>query len=660
MRPGSISPDCTDIFQEGIIVPPVRLSRDGVVNEDLLRVFFRNSRFPDICQGDTRACFAAVRLGERRIVELAERFGPEVITDAFRQLSERSERVATERLRKTFAPGRYEFSDSIDHDGQGNGPYRIHMELSVDDNGVVLDYSDSDDQAPGPINYLLNPAVPRAMMSMHLLAGDPTLLLNAGAGRAIDKVVLREGSVLQPRWPAPLGQRGLTMMKLLSGSQGLVNAAGGQATAANCAYVIIFARGVDDNGEPFLLTDGIGVGYGGRPDSDGIDAVYYVAQENYPAEMVEMSYPARLRSYGIRCDSGGAGQWRGGCGVVWLAHDTRLDEQVAIKRLPPELVADPQALKDFTSEVQKAHKLSHPNIIRIHDLVTPPNELPFITMEFVDGSDLNTLREQQPNGYFTWSRLEGLASQLCEALGYAHQQQIIHRDLKPANMMITREGNLKLADFGIAASVADNNPKQTMEGDSSGTTIYMSPQQMQGTLPHTTDDIYALGATLYDLLTTRPPFYTGDVYTMVQNAPAPTISQRLSEFALANEVPPQVESTIMACLAKDPAERPADTATLSAILFPNEAPPPPPPPEYIPEMESVFAEPLEKTQQYLEDNLPDEVTDWWGTQSADRRDLTLVICLLIAMLSAELLYSFITHKGNVFKTIQETPFFSPF
>ena len=390
-----------------------------------------------------------------------------------------------------------------------------------------------------------------------------------------------------------------------------------------------------------------------------IGDLYLTVQGEAPTEQ-----PPEVYTSG---DMVGAGRYvlqqelgRGGCGVVWLAHDTRLDEQVAIKRLPPELVADPQALKDFTSEVQKAHKLSHPNIIRIHDLVTPPNELPFITMEFVDGSDLNTLREQQPNGYFTWSRLEGLASQLCEALGYAHQQQIIHRDLKPANMMITREGNLKLADFGIAASVADNNPKQTMEGDSSGTTIYMSPQQMQGTLPHTTDDIYALGATLYDLLATRPPFYTGDVYTMVQNAPAPTISQRLAEFALANEVPPQVESAIMACLAKDPAERPADTATLSAMLFPNEAPPPPAPPEYIPEMESVFAEPLEKTQQYLEDNLPDEVTDWWGTQSADRRDLTLVICLLIAMLSAELLYSFITHKGKVFKTIQETPFFSPF
>ena len=316
MRPGSISPDCTDIFQEGIIVPPVRLAEAGVVNDELLRVFFRNSRFPDMLKGDTRACFAAVRLGERRIGELAERFGAEVVVDAFRQLGDRSEQAAVERLRETFQPGSYRFTDSVDHDGQGNGPYRLSMELTVDDNGVVLDFSDSDDQAPGPINYLVNPAVPRAMLGMYLLAGDPTLLLNAGAGRAIDEVVLRKGSVLQPRWPAPLGQRGLTMMRLLSSTMGLVNAAGGESTAANCAYVIYFARGVGDDGTPFLMSDGVGVGYGARPYADGINAVYYVAQENYPAEMMEQTYPARLRAYGIHCDSGGPGRWRGGCGVV--------------------------------------------------------------------------------------------------------------------------------------------------------------------------------------------------------------------------------------------------------------------------------------------------------------------------------------------------------
>jgi N-methylhydantoinase B len=316
MRPGSISPDCTDIFQEGIIIPPVRLAREGVVNDELLRIFYRNSRFPEMVQGDTRACFAAVRLGEKRFGELAERFGPETVTDAFRQLAERSEHAARERLRETFAPGRYHFADALDNDGQGNGPYRLVLDLSVDDNGVVLDFSDSDDQAPGPINYLLNPAVPRAMIAMYLLAGDPTLPLNAGAGRAIDQIILRQGSVLQPNWPAPLGQRGMTMMRLLSSCMGLVNAAGGQSTAANCAYVIYFARGIGDDGKPFLMSDGVGVGYGARPNTDGIDAVYYIAQENYPAEMMELSYPARLRSYGIHANSGGPGRYRGGCGVI--------------------------------------------------------------------------------------------------------------------------------------------------------------------------------------------------------------------------------------------------------------------------------------------------------------------------------------------------------
>ena len=190
---------------------------------------------------------------------------------------------------------------------------------------------------------------------------------------------------------------------------------------------------------------------------------------------------------------------RGGGGVVWLARDEHLQQSVAVKRLPPELANDTVALGDLISEVQKARLLSHPQIIRIHDFIKLPDELPFITMEYVDGTDLGSLRNQQADGCFTWNRLEGLAVQMCEALHYAHKQKIIHRDLKPANMMISRDGNLKLADFGIAASVSDKSPKVEMEGDASGTTVYMSPQQMRGKRPEPADDIYALGATLYDL-----------------------------------------------------------------------------------------------------------------------------------------------------------------
>ena len=103
MRPGSISPDCTDIFQEGIIIPPVRLARDGVINEDYLRIFLRNSRFPEMLRGDTRACIAAVRLGEKRLIELADRFPAAMIADAFAQLAGRSEQAARKKLAPTPA-----------------------------------------------------------------------------------------------------------------------------------------------------------------------------------------------------------------------------------------------------------------------------------------------------------------------------------------------------------------------------------------------------------------------------------------------------------------------------------------------------------------------------------------------------------------------------
>lgn len=352
---------------------------------------------------------------------------------------------------------------------------------------------------------------------------------------------------------------------------------------------------------------------------------------------------------------------RGGGGVVWLAQDEHLQQAVAIKRLPPELANDTVALGDLIGEVQKARLLSHPNIIRIHDFVKLPDELSFITMEHVDGTDLGSLRNQQPNGCFTWSRLEGLAIQMCEALQYAHEQKIIHRDLKPANMMITREGNLKLADFGIAASVSDSNPKAEMEGDASGTTVYMSPQQMRGLRPEPADDIYALGATLYDLITTRPPFYTGDIFQLVQDVPPPTISQRMADYSLENHLPPHAEQAIMLCLAKNPEERPASAKDLADLLHPGEAPPPPPPvpaPEEIEEMESILSEPLQHTRQFLEENLPQPVTGWWRVADTRKRDYALFGILCCSLIILELIYSKLEHD-SFWQTLKANRFFLP-
>ena len=317
MRAGSLSPDCEEIFQEGIIVPPVLVGRDGKLNEELLRVFVRNSRFPAMVQGDTRASIAAIRLGERRLLELFRRFGRARIADAFDQLVARTKAAVRERFHALVSPGEYRFSDALDSDGQGHGPVNLRYRLAVTQDRIELDTTESDDQFPGPVNFLMSPSVPAAVFASYLLGEHSVHLINAGAEQALDKVYLREGSVLQPLFPAPLGLRGITLMRHMAVCLGLIaTATGGEAMAAHSAYVIWYLRGRDDNGELFLMSDGIGVGYGARPFADGNDAVYLVAQENYPAEFLEAIYPVRLKRYAINPDTGGPGRWRGGCGIV--------------------------------------------------------------------------------------------------------------------------------------------------------------------------------------------------------------------------------------------------------------------------------------------------------------------------------------------------------
>ena len=249
---------------------------------------------------------------------------------------------------------------------------------------------------------------------------------------------------------------------------------------------------------------------------------------------------------------------KGGMGEVWLARDEQLDEEVAIKRLPTEVGMDAMALSDMRREVQKNRILSHPNIVRLHDLVHVSGEPPVISLEFVDGVDLTAIMSTKTNGCFDWLEIKDWIVQLASALEYAHQENIVHRDLKPGNIMITRKGRLKLADFGIAASVSDSAMRSSVSGYIAGTPLYMSPQQMVGKPPQVTDDIYAFGATIYELLTSRPPFYTGDINHQVLNVLPTPLSQRLSEFGYVRNIPPYVQELVMSCLAKDSSSRPAN------------------------------------------------------------------------------------------------------
>jgi N-methylhydantoinase B len=194
----------------------------------------------------------------------------------------------------------------------------LRYRLEATENGrFLLDQTESHDQTRGPINLVLNHTSPGMVVGAYLLGGSTEVSLNAGAERLFDEVRLREGSVLQPRFPAPLGQRGVTMMRNLAGYLGLLNtASGGRASASHSPYSIWLIRGETMEGERFLMSDGVACGYGARPFADGHDAVYLVAQENYPAEFVDISYPMRVRRYALNPDTGGHGRWRGGCGVI--------------------------------------------------------------------------------------------------------------------------------------------------------------------------------------------------------------------------------------------------------------------------------------------------------------------------------------------------------
>jgi serine/threonine protein kinase len=254
---------------------------------------------------------------------------------------------------------------------------------------------------------------------------------------------------------------------------------------------------------------------------------------------------------------------QGGMGVVWLATDQVLREEVALKFLPPEVQHNPVSLEDLRREALKSRKLTHPNIMRIHDLCASTGETPFISMEYVDGPNLQGLQVQQPGCIFNWEYLRPLVRQLCDALDYAHGEGVIHRDLKPGNMMLDRRGRLKLADFGLAAVISDTLSRVSREQRPSGTLAYMSPQQMAGYAPHPTDDIYSLGATLYDLLTGKPPFFRGDMWSQVQQMPPPPMAERQLEFGVNNPVPADVSAVIMACLAKDPVQRPQSASAVA-------------------------------------------------------------------------------------------------
>ncbi len=252
---------------------------------------------------------------------------------------------------------------------------------------------------------------------------------------------------------------------------------------------------------------------------------------------------------------------RGGMGIVWLARDEELEREVALKFLPDLILHDRAVLVELKGETRRCLELTHPHIVRIYDFVHDERSA-CISMEYVDGDSLSNLRAQKEQKVFEPNEIAGWLSQLCDALDYAHNRaRVIHRDLKPANLMLNKKGDLKVSDFGIARSLGDTVSRLTMEQGRSGTLVYMSPQQLDGGRGTHLDDVYSLGVSLYELLTSKPPFYSGNIDRQIHERVAPSMTERRKELDIEPAlVPPVWEETVAACLAKDPAKRPQSAA----------------------------------------------------------------------------------------------------
>jgi eukaryotic-like serine/threonine-protein kinase len=241
---------------------------------------------------------------------------------------------------------------------------------------------------------------------------------------------------------------------------------------------------------------------------------------------------------------------RGGMAEVYLAHDTRLGRTVAVKTLRADLARDPSFQARFRREAQSAASLNHPAIVAVYDTgedYVDGVSIPYIVMEYVDGS---TLRELLHSGRkLLPERSLEMTVGILQALEYSHRNGIVHRDIKPANVMLTRTGQVKVMDFGIARAMGDSGMTMTQTSAVIGTAQYLSPEQAKGETVDARSDLYSTGCLVYELLTVRPPFI-GDspvavAYQHVREDPQPP-------SVFDPEVTPEMDAIVLKALTKDP------------------------------------------------------------------------------------------------------------
>jgi N-methylhydantoinase B len=311
--PGSISSDATEVFQEGLILPPVKLMIGNRFQEDIAQIICANSRTPVARMGDLRAQVAGNLRGELRLQEVIARNGVPVFRAALNRMLDESEIRLRQQLARIPA-GRYEAEDFMDSSGTDNEPVRLKVALTLAGDTLHVDYTGTNSQVPAPVNAVYGVTLSAVYYVLRSVT-DHTIPMNEGCFRPIT-VYAPEGTLLNPRFPAPVagGNVETSMRNADVLLQAFAKALPERVPACSGGTMTNLMVGGND----WAFYETIGVGMGGRPGLDGIDGIQTNMTNtlNTPIEAMERHFPIRMTRYELREQSGGAGQWRGGCGLV--------------------------------------------------------------------------------------------------------------------------------------------------------------------------------------------------------------------------------------------------------------------------------------------------------------------------------------------------------
>ena len=315
--PGNYNPQATEVFQEAFVLPPVKLMRAGVLQQDVVDIILRNTRLPASAQGDLNGQLGALELGAGRLAALLEEYGADTVRAALEALSDRAEALARAEI-AALPDGRWEAEDFLDNDGITDAPLPIRVALEVKGDRLSLDFAGTAPATAGPVNISYGTAIACVYVAIkHIFPGLPA---NAGVMRPID-IAIPEGSLLAAEFPRPTGGYTETILRMIDVIFAGLAQAAPKRVVAN-AYGTINAlsiAGHRGDGRRWVMFSFYGGGHGGTPEGDGLNhgnAPISTATIP-PVEILEAAYPVMFRQWALRPDSAGAGTHRGGLGAVY-------------------------------------------------------------------------------------------------------------------------------------------------------------------------------------------------------------------------------------------------------------------------------------------------------------------------------------------------------